>query len=148
MSAILKDSIHFEREAQQRMKLGQPRKPWPGNDITKSPNACLEISYKDSVAFDDTLVSEGELPASHDNDVAEEKRGLLKPPRGSFEGPMSQRQKQTPLPTSIDSEPLDKAKKRSFKKIVQPRRLEGPDNEDEDAIESEDDNIDDQMSKL
>jgi hypothetical protein len=93
MIATLKDSIHFEGEAQQRMKLGQPRKPWPGSDITKSPNACLGISYKDSVAFDDTLVSEVELPASHDNNVAEEKRGLLEPARGSFEGPMSQQQK-------------------------------------------------------
>jgi hypothetical protein len=57
----------------------------------------------------------------------------------SFEDRMSRQPKQSSLSNSLKSKPLDKSKKPSFKEIVQSRRIEEADTEDEDAIESGDD---------
>jgi hypothetical protein len=61
----------------------------------------------------------------------------------SFEDRISRQPRQSSLSTSLKAKPLDKAKKPSFKEIVQSRRIEEADTEDEDAIESGDDDDDD-----
>jgi Protein of unknown function (DUF3295)/Fungal protein of unknown function (DUF1752) len=57
----------------------------------------------------------------------------------SFEDRVSRQPKQSSISNSLKSKPLDKSKKPSFKEIVQSRRIEEADTEDEDAIESGDD---------
>ena len=57
----------------------------------------------------------------------------------SFEDRMSRQPKRSSLSNSLKTKPLDKSKKPSFKEIVQSRRIEEADTEDEDAIESGDD---------
>ena len=57
----------------------------------------------------------------------------------SFEDRMSRQPNQSSLSSSLKTKPLDKSKKPSFKEIVQSRRIEEADTEDEDAIESGDD---------
>jgi hypothetical protein len=57
----------------------------------------------------------------------------------SFEDRMSRQPKQSSLSNSLRTKPLDKSKKPSFKEMVQSRRIEEADTEDEDAIESCDD---------
>jgi hypothetical protein len=57
----------------------------------------------------------------------------------SFEDRISRQPRQSSLSNSLKSKPLDKSKKPSFKEIVQSRRIEEADIEDEDAIESGDD---------
>jgi hypothetical protein len=56
----------------------------------------------------------------------------------SFEDRISRQPRQSSLSNSLKSKPLDKSKKPSFKEIVQSRRIEEADTEDEDAIESGD----------
>jgi len=57
----------------------------------------------------------------------------------SFEDRMSRQPKQSSLSNSLKTKPLDKSKKPSFKEMVQSRRIEEAETEDEDAIESCDD---------
>jgi hypothetical protein len=57
----------------------------------------------------------------------------------SFEDRMSRQPKQSSLSNSLKTKPLDKSKKPSFKEMVQSRRIEEAEIEDEDAIESCDD---------
>jgi len=57
----------------------------------------------------------------------------------SFEERMSRQPKQSSLSNSLRTKPLDKSKKPSFKEMVQSRRIEEVEIEDEDAIESCDD---------
>jgi hypothetical protein len=57
----------------------------------------------------------------------------------SFEDRISRQPRQSSLSNSLKSKLLDKSKKPSFKEIVQSRRIEEADTEDEDAIESGDD---------
>ena len=61
----------------------------------------------------------------------------------SFEDRMSRQPLQSSLSHSLKTKPLEKSKKPSFKEIVQSRRIEEADTEDEDAIESGDDDDDD-----
>ena len=57
----------------------------------------------------------------------------------SFEDRMARQPKQSSLSNSLKAKPLEKSKKPSFKEIVQSRRIEEAETEDEDAIESGDD---------
>ena len=101
-----------------------------GQEIAKSvppqPSGKLEIQKKPSMFM---------LGGSSGDDES------------SFEDRMSRQPKQSSLSSSLKTKPFDKSKKPSFKEIVQSRRIEEADTEDEDAIESGDDDDDGEASE-